>query len=113
MRRYAFLPAAVAIATLLASAPALADKIDGNWCYSDGRTMSIDGPAIVTPGGTKTTGEYERHRFRYVVPQGEADAGALVVMVLFDEETVEVTTAAATSAGGGRTEVWKRCKLTM
>jgi hypothetical protein len=113
MGRYMSLLAAIAVATLLGSAPALADKIDGNWCYSDGRTMSIDGPAIVTPGGTKMTGEYDRHHFRYIVPQGEADAGAQVVMVQFDEYTIEVTTSPATTAGNGRTEVWKRCDLTM
>ena len=30
---------------------AMADVIDGNWCYRDGRHFSIRGPDIVTPAG--------------------------------------------------------------
>ena len=83
-------------ALMLPAAPALADRIDGNWCFRDGRSMSIDGPAIVTPGGTAMTGDYDRHGFRYVVPAGEADARAQVDMVQFDDNTIQVTTS-----GGG------------
>lgn len=97
-------------ALMLPAAPALADRIDGNWCFRDGRSMSIDGPAIVTPGGTRMTGDYDRHGFRYVVPAGEADGGAEVDMVQFDDNTIQVTT---TPVGGpARTETWNRCDLT-
>lgn len=95
-------------AVLLPAAPALADRIDGNWCYNE-RHMSIDGPTIITPGGTRMTGLYDRHGFRYTVPDGEPDAGARVDMVQFDEYTIQVTT---TGDGGGRTEIWNRCDLT-
>ena len=105
------LAAAVMAALLLPAAPALADKIDGNWCFTDSRHMSIDGPAIVTPGGTSMTGEYDRHGFRYVVPAGEADAGAEVDMIQYDDYTIQVTTTPA-DGGGARTETWKRCDLT-
>ena len=104
------LAAAVMAALLLPAAPALADKIDGNWCFTDSRHMSIDGPAIVTPGGTSMTGEYDRHGFRYVVPAGEADAGAQVDMIQHDDYTIQVTTTPA--GGAARTEIWKRCDLT-
>jgi len=40
-------------AGLLTAVPARADAIDGNWCAGDGRSMTISGPAIVTPGGKK------------------------------------------------------------
>ena len=106
-----FRAAAVMAALLLTAGPALADKIDGNWCFTDSRHMSIDGPAIVTPGGTAITGEYDRHGFRYVVPTGEADAGAEVDMIQHDDYTIQVTTSPA-SGGGARTEIWKRCDLT-
>ena len=43
--------------------PALADAIDGDWCRSDGKRMTIRGPAIVTPGGRQTNGDYNRHFF--------------------------------------------------
>ena len=105
-----FLTTAVTIALLLPASPALADRIDGNWCFTDGRHMSIDGPAIVTPGGTRMTGDYDRHGFRYVVPAGEADAGAQVDMTQFDDYTVQVTTTPP--VGAARTEIWKPCDLT-
>jgi hypothetical protein len=108
---FLFLVAVLAMGVLLLSAPALADRIDGNWCYKT-RTMSIDGPNIVTPGGTRMTGLYDRHGFRYVVPAGEADAGSQVDMVQFDEYTIQVTTIPGGTAGAARTEIWKRCDLT-
>ena len=104
------LAAATLAALSLTVAPARADQIDGNWCFTDGRHLTIDGPAIITPGGTSMTGDYDRHGFRYVVPAGEADAGAQVDMVQFDDYTVQVTTTAP--AGTARTEIWKPCDFT-
>ncbi len=106
-----FRAAAVMAALLLPAGPALADRIDGNWCFTDSRHMSIDGPAIVTPGGTSMTGDYDRHGFHYVAPAGEADAGAQVDMIQFDDYTIQVTTTPP-GGGGARTETWKRCDLT-
>ncbi|UCH74475.1 MAG: hypothetical protein JSU82_01035 [Rhodospirillales bacterium] len=93
---------------MLPPSPARADRIDGNWCYRE-RHMSIDGPTIITPGGTRMTGLYDRHGFQYTVPDGEADAGARVDMIQFDDQTIQVTT---TGAGSRRTEIWNRCDLT-
>ena len=95
-------------AALLAASPARADRIDGNWC-NGARHMNIDGPVIVTPGGTKMTGDYDRHGFSYVIPQGEPDAGGRVDMVQFDDNTNQVTT---TGGSETRTEIWNRCDLT-
>ncbi len=95
-------------AALLPATPALADRIDGNWCYKT-RAMTINGPNIVTPGGRKMTGDYDRHGFRYIVPPGESDAGAAVDMVQYDDNTIQVATGGVTP----HTEIWNRCKLTM
>ncbi len=56
------------------------------------------------------TGAYDRHGFRYVMPASEADVGARVDMIQFDDYTFQVTT---TPPGGGaaRTETWKPCDL--
>jgi hypothetical protein len=97
----AMLAAAAALATL--AAPARADAIDGDWCADDGRHLSIRGPAITTPGGIETDGDYARHAFNYVVPEGEASAGQSVAMTLLNENTVDVQ-------ADGRTETWLRCK---
>lgn len=96
---------------LMSTAPALADRIDGDWCYKS-LSFTIDGPSIVTPGGTRMTGEYDRHGFRYVVPAGEADSGARIDMTQFNDTTIQVTTTPNTTAGAARTEIWKRCQLT-
>lgn len=94
---------------LLPVSTAWADRIDGNWCYKE-RHMSIDGPHIVTPGGSRTTGLYDRHGFQYTVPEGERDAGARVNMVQFNEQTIQVLTVIDNTT---RTEIWNRCDLTM
>ncbi len=111
MRTGILLFALAFMATLLAASPARADRIDGNWC-NGARHMTIDGPAIVTPGGTKMTGEYDRHGFSYVIPQGEPDAGSRVDMVQYDDNTNQVTTTPGATTGQARTEIWNRCDLT-
>ena len=63
------------VAALRFVQPAFADAIDGDWCRTDGKRMTIRGPAIVTPGGQQTNGHYTRHSFSYVIPAGEAGRG--------------------------------------
>ncbi len=64
---------------------ARADAIDGDWCQANGKRMTIRGPEIVTPGGQKINGNYSRHYFSYVIPSGEAGAGAPVDIQLLGE----------------------------
>ena len=90
---------------LTAGSTARADAIDGNWCAPDGKVMSIEGPRIVTPGGTALNGDYRRHDFAYVVPAGEPAGGSEVRLVLLDEDTVRMTT-------GPGPEIWRRCDVT-
>ena len=97
--------AALAAGWVLAAPGARADAIDGMWCEGS-RSMRIDGPAIVTPGGMSMTGDYDRHGFRYVVPPGEDGAGKTAIMVLLSDRDLDVT------VGDGPTERWRRCKLT-
>jgi hypothetical protein len=93
-----------AAALVLAAASARADAIDGNWCAPDGRVLTIDGPSLVTPGGGRITGSYDRHGFSYVIPAGEPGAGSRVVMVLLDEDTVRM-------AEGLEPAIWRRCDV--
>ena len=91
-----------------AVSPALADAIDGNWCSEKtGKTMQIEGPSIVTPGGTHMTGRYSRHAFSYTVPEGEEGAGAAVAMRLVDENDVQMQVGEA-----GEPSMWHRCEQT-
>ena len=85
--------------------PAFADAIDGDWCQLDGKHMTIRGPAIVTPGGQQTSGNYTRHFFSYVVPSGESGEGAAVEIQLLSE-----TLAHERRAGDAKVHEWQRCK---
>ena len=96
-----------AVLSGLAAAPARADVIDGDWCYSTTRHLTIKGPSIVTPGGHQLTGNYTRHSFTYVVPANEPDAGKTVNMILINEETVNLRIDAAGTQGP--IQVWRRC----
>jgi hypothetical protein len=90
--------------------PALADVIDGHWCFQDGKRISIQGPAIVTPAGSQIQGDYSRHFFTYVVPQADPDAGQTVSMTLINEDTVHLRIGTAPSySSDGPVQVWHRC----
>ncbi len=84
--------------------PALADAIDGSWCKDSGGRLSIDGPAIVTPGGTALRGSYSRHAFSYTAPPGEPDAGATIEMRLLNEETMQMR-----ASPDAVPQTWHRC----
>lgn len=84
---------------------ARADAIDGDWCHSEGRRMTIRGPAIVTPGGQRANGDYTRHSFSYVIPAGEAGAGATVSIQLLSEHL-----AHARQGAEAPIQEWRRCQ---
>ena len=88
---------------LLASVPARADAIDGDWCFAT-LNLHIQGPRIRIPSGLEMTGDYSRHGFQYTVPANEPGAGTAISMQLFGEELMQLTRA------GGAPEMWRRCK---
>jgi len=104
MRAWLFVLPLAAVA--LAATSAHADAIDGDWCSPQGKSFSIRGPQIDTPGGNRIQGLYDRHGFIYEVPADEPDAGAQVRMVLVNDNTVQLT------VGEGATDVqtWRRCR---
>jgi len=88
----------------------LADVIDGNRCYPDGRHFSIRGPDIVTPAGTSAKGDWSRHSFTYQVPPAESDGGQTVYMLLQDENTVVLAVGTQPIvADPARVQIWHRC----
>lgn len=98
------------VAALLPAGPARADAVDGDWCFSDGRRMSINGPEIITPGRTRTEGDYDRHAFSYTVPKNEPGAGTVVSMVVIDDDTLFLNQGAKQSFPAAKPqEVWHRC----
>jgi len=97
------LPFVISFGVLIGPAIAVADSIDGNWCSTDGRHFEIAGAQIVTWGGTRLMGDYDRHGFRYVVPPAERGAGAKIDMRLMGEHAVQVMT------DGALPQTWTRC----
>jgi hypothetical protein len=91
------------------ASPTFADAIDGEWCSSKGLRLKITGPDIVIPSGAAIKGRYGRHHFAYVVPAGEAEAGAAILMQLLNEEEMNVYTSRSGDAGAP--ELWRRCEV--
>ena len=108
----AVIGAACGIALLAMPGVVRADAIDGDWCHKNGKRLSIRGPAIVTPGGTAMTGDYDRHAFAYVVPPGEPGTGKRMVLVLVDEDTIEMGEG-VTRFSPRDPEIWKRCSASV
>ena len=89
---------------------AFADSIDGQWCFEN-KNLSIDGSNIVIPNGKSIVGEYGRHSYSYVIPDGEPGTGSKIDMTLVDEDTLSLNRPAA-STNKSKNEVWKRCEVT-
>ena len=103
-------PIVLLLAIALPGGPARADAIDGDWCHAKGGLMSIAGPAIVTPRGSETSGDYRRHFFTYHVPANEPAAGSVVFMTQLNEQTIQVRRGADLAAAeAADPEIWRRC----
>jgi hypothetical protein len=100
-----FVIGTVCATSLALTGAALADAIDGHWCRADGKRMTIQGPAIVTPGGKQIKGDYTRHFFSYVVPADEAGAGTTVSIQLLSEYL-----AHAREGADSKVQEWRRCQ---
>lgn len=98
--------AAILVPALLivAATPALADRIDGDWCLGT-KHFSIDGETIKTPAGNSVSGIYSRHAYAYSIPPGEPNAGKTVRMRLMNEKQVDVL-----PTPDAVDEVWERCE---
>jgi hypothetical protein len=97
-------------ATTACPRAAMADVIDGNWCYRDGRHFSIRGPEIVTPAGKSTKGSWSRHSFSYQVPPAEPDGGQTIYMLLQDQNTVALAVGTQPMiANPAQVQIWHRC----
>ena len=98
-------PVVGAVLLCLCSTHVRADAIDGNWCNAEGKQMTIQGPEIVTPGGKKTLGDYSRHSFSYIIPDGEDGAGENVSIILRNELLAHARQGKADAPW----QEWKRC----
>ncbi len=89
--------------------PALADALDGDWCDGKRLHLSIKGPMITTPSGATLRGDYRRHAFDYVAPEGDPDAGLGIEIRQLSEDYMNFSRV----RGGvhDAPELWKRCQM--
>jgi len=92
---------------LLLATPALADRIDGQWCAGVQR-VEINGPKISLGGKPAFDGQYSRHEFAYTVPAGEEHAGDQIYMRLRGEE--DMTSFTIKDNEAVEPVDWKRCQ---
>lgn len=92
------------VLAMLGPGAALADEISGDWCGPEGRSLTILGATVVTPGGAEVPGRYSRHRYEFETPAGEPGAGDTVVINQLSEEAVDVFFGSADPVR------WTRCR---
>jgi len=93
---------AVGSALCLAS-PAFADSIDGDWCAPEGgKSLTIDGPRLRTPGGRTITSDYRKYSVTYVAPEGDWQAGQTIELQFLRRVGVRVR-------AGGTESIWQPC----
>lgn len=110
--RVVFPMALVVVIGVLSSATTVgADQIDGEWCRAN-RSLSIDGPKMVTPGGQKIRGDYHRHGFHYVAPTGEHDAGSDITISQLSDDEMQLVRKAPGTKTPASPATWRRCRVT-
>lgn len=100
----------VLVISTLRTAPALADRIDGDWCDGKGGHIFIDGPKIRIPSGKVIAGDYDRHAFRYTGPDGDPQQGIEIFMMQRSEEEMTLYRGRDSNREDG--ETWRRCNVT-
>ena len=97
---------------LMLASLAVASSVDGSWCAPDGRRLSVDGTAVVTPGGQRTTGRYSLRAFTFVLPAGEWQAGASLWLERKGGDGLRVSTLRPAHQGPPPHDLWRRCRIT-
>lgn len=108
MKAYPLLAATVIL--IAATQPALADRIDGNWCSPKGQSISVDGPKVITPGGNAVTANYDRHHVDFEIPKGEKNSGDRFSADQLNDDEISVSIIPASGEGSSKAVIWMPCK---
>jgi hypothetical protein len=98
------------VLSVLLVSVAHADAIDGDWCNQDGSQILIDGNSIRLTDGTVVSGNYTRHKFSYIAPPGDLEAGKEILFVQRSEE--EMRRVRDLQAMPEHADIWQRCRNT-
>jgi hypothetical protein len=93
---------------LLFTSMAAADSLDGDWCNEDGSRLRFEGPQIILPGGLTARGDNQRHRFTYVAPPGDFEAGKEILFVLRSDG--QMRRVRDPQAMPEHADIWQRCQ---
>jgi len=107
-RKFIVAVALVIRITALSVAGAYAQSLpalDGNWCHTDGKKLTVKGADIITPARKPLRADYARTFASWVIPEGEPNAGTTTTMMLIG------TDRAHTREGAADTPPleWRRC----
>ena len=102
----------VVLLSVFAAVGTTAATLGGRWCASDGRTITVAGLAVLTPGGQKTVGRYSERAFSFVLPTGEWDAGKAIWMELKSPDSARVSVLSSEQLGPPPHDLWYRCGVT-
>ncbi len=95
---------------LLSTQAALADRIDGNWCSAEGKSISVDGPRVTTARGTPVDANYNRHHVDYIIPTGEPDEGNHFQADQLNDDQIRVVIVRLPGGDAKPAEIWTPCK---
>jgi hypothetical protein len=99
-----------AVVLFTSTQAALADRIDGTWCSPDGKSVSVDGPNVVTSRGNAIFANYNRHHIDYIIPAGEPDEGSQFRADQLNDNQIRVVLIGAGGEPKGEVEIWTPCK---
>lgn len=93
---------------LFCASPSRAHDIDGNWCSSDGRMLTVHKGIAHIPSGAEVLGEYKDHIFRYVGPADDPETGHDVRMRILGNEDLRLERIIEGTPQPE--EHWRRCE---
>jgi hypothetical protein len=88
----------------LAVAASLSGEINGRWCDASGRSFTIDGEQIMTPGGQHATGRFSSNAFVHEGPREQPPFDKKAAMIVTGDDEIGITGAPMWTV-----DFWHRC----
>ena len=86
--------------------------LDGQWCSGDGRTISVNGAAVVAANGLTATAVYSEKALSFTEPRADGREGPQIWMEPKGPDHVRVSTVSALQKEPPPHDLWARCRST-